>query len=158
MLYLRSQRGPQDRSVATARILSATSLIAFPFGALVLALGPDSLATVISGYALIVLALITYVPLISTTLQRIVGENAKLLDEYELRLRGRALSAAYVTFSVLALLLILYAAIATDKGFWVPTTYEAFNGLFWGVYLYSAVLPVAVLSWIVELDFGNEQL
>ena len=154
MLYLRSQRGPQDRSVAMARILSATSLIAYPFGALVLTLGPDSLATVISGYALIVLALITYAPLISTTLQRIVGENAKLLDEYELRLRGRALSAAYVTFSVL----VLYAAIATDKGFWVPTTYESFNGLFWGVYLYSAVLPVAVLSWIVELDFGNEQL
>ena len=158
MLYLRSQRGPQDRSVVMARILSATSLIADPFGALVLTLGPDSLATVISGYALIVLALITYAPLISTTLQRIVGENAKLLDEYELRLRGRALSAAYVTFSVLVLLLVLYAAIATDKGFWVPTTYESFNGLFWGVYLYSAVLPVAVLSWIVELDFGNEQL
>ena len=73
-------------------------------------------------------------------------------------MRGRALSAAYVTFSVLVLLLVLYAAIATDKGFWVPTTYESFNGLFWGVYLYSAVLPVAVLSWIVELDFGNEQL
>ena len=158
MPYLRSQRGPRDRSVAMVRILSATCLIAYPFGALVLALGSNSLATVISGYGLILLALISYAPLISTTLQRIVGENAKLLDEYELRLRGRALSVASNTFSGLTLLLVMYAAIATDKGFWVPTTYEAFNGLFWGVFLYSAVLPIAVLSWMVEPDFGAEQL
>lgn len=158
MLYLRSQRGPQDRSAAMTRTLSMASLIAYPCGALVLALGPDSLATAIGGYGLILLALIAYAPLISTTLQRIVGEDAKLLDEYELRLRGRALSASYFTFSVLALLLVVYAAIASDKGFWFPTTYEAFNGLFWGVFLYSSVLPVAVLSWMVEPNFGNEQL
>lgn len=158
MLYLRSQRGPQDRSVAMARILSATILIAYPFGALVLALGSNSLAAVISGYGLILLALICYASLISTNLQRIVGENAKLLDEYELRLRGRALSVAYNTFSGLTLLLVMYAAIATDKGFWVPTTYEAFSGLVWGFFLYSAVLPIAVLSWLVESNFGSEQL
>jgi hypothetical protein len=108
------------------------------------------------GYGLILLALVTYAPLIGTSLQRIVGEGTKLLDEYELRLRGRALSASYAIFSGLALLLVIYAAMASDNGLWVPSTYEAFNGFFWGVFLYASVLPTAVLSWMVEPSFGNE--
>jgi hypothetical protein len=138
------------------RICTAASLIAYPFGALILALGPDTLATMLVGYGLILVALVTYAPLIGTSLQRVVGEETKLLDEYELRLRGRALSASYAIFSGLALLLVIYAAIATDNGLWVPRTYEAFNGLFWGVFLYASVLPTAVLSWMVEPSFGNE--
>jgi hypothetical protein len=108
------------------------------------------------GYSLILLALVAYAPLIGTSLQRIVGEETKLLDEYELRLRGRALSASYATFSAVALLLVLYAAIATDKGLWMPSSYEAFNGLFWGVFLYASVIPTAVLSWMVDPTFGDE--
>jgi hypothetical protein len=108
------------------------------------------------GYSLILLALVAYAPLIGTSLQRIVGEETKLLDEYELRLRGRALSASYAAFSVLALLLVIYAAIASDKGLWVPTSYDAFNGLFWGVFLYASVMPTAVLSWMVDPTCGDE--
>jgi hypothetical protein len=108
------------------------------------------------GYGLILLALCAYAPLIGTSLQRIVGEETKLLDEYELRLRGKALSASYTALSVLVLLLVVYAAIASDKGFWVPTSYDAFNGLFWGVFLYASVLPTALLSWMVEPTFTAE--
>jgi hypothetical protein len=131
-------------------------LIAYPCGALLLALGPDTLATKLTGYSLILLALMTYAPLIGTSLQRIVGEETKLLDEYELRLRGRALSGSYTALSMVALSLVLYAAIASDAGLWVPSSYDAFNGLFWGVFLYASVLPTAVLSWMVEPSFGGE--
>jgi hypothetical protein len=108
------------------------------------------------GYSLILLALMAYVPLIGTSLQRIVGEETKLLDEYELRLRGRALSGSYVALSTVALLLVIYAAIASDADLWVPSGYDAFNGLFWGVFLYASVLPTAVLSWMVEPSLGGE--
>jgi hypothetical protein len=138
------------------RVCTAASLIAYPCGALLLALGPDTLATKLVGYSLILLALVAYAPLIGTSLQRIVGEETKLLDEYELRLRGRALGSSYAALSAIVLLLVIYAAIGTDKGLWVPSTYEAFNGLFWGVFLYASVLPTAMLSWMVEPSFGGE--
>lgn len=156
MLYMRAANGPRDRSVAMVRTCTAASLLAYPGGALLLALGPDTLAMKLMGYGLILLALCAYAPLIGTSLQRIVGEETKLLDEYELRLRGRALSASYTALSVLVLLLVVYAAIASDKGLWVPTSYDAFNGLFWGVFLYASVLPTALLSWMVEPTFTAE--
>jgi hypothetical protein len=156
MIYMRANSGPRERSVGTVRICTAASLIAYPCGALLLALGPETSATKLVGYSLILLALVAYAPLIGTSLQRIVGEETKLLDEYELRLRGRALSASYAAFSVLALLLVIYAAIASDKGLWVPTSYDAFNGLFWGVFLYASVMPTAVLSWMVDPTCGDE--
>jgi hypothetical protein len=156
MLYMRAANGPRDRSVAMVRTCTAASLLAYPCGALLLALGSDTLTTKLVGYGLILLALCAYAPLIGTSLQRIVGEETKLLDEYELRLRGRALSASYTAFSVLVLLLVVYAAVASDTGLWVPTSYDAFNGLFWGVFLYASVLPTALLSWMVEPTFTAE--
>jgi hypothetical protein len=156
MLYMRSTTGPRDRSVEVVRTCTAASLIAYPCGALLLALGTDTVTTALAGYGLILLSLIAYAPLIGTSLQRIVGEDAKLLDEYELRLRGRALSASYTVLSAMVLLLVIYAAIASDKGYWVPDSYDAFNGLFWGIFLYASVLPTAVLSWMVEPNFTGE--
>jgi hypothetical protein len=156
MLYMRAANGPRDRSVAAVRSCTAASLIAYPCGALLLALGPDTLTIKPLGYGLILLALCAYAPLIGTSLQRIVGEETKLLDEYELRLRGRALSASYTALSVLILLLVVYAAVASGKELWVPTSFDAFNGLFWGVFLYASVLPTALLSWMVEPSFTAE--
>ena len=156
MLFYRSTRGAANLSVPMIRALTATCLSAYPVGALVLALAPKSLATSMAGYALILLALLSYAPLIGSSIQRIVGEQVKLLDEFELRLRGRALSLAYAMFTGLMLLAILYAALASDNGAWVPSSYGAFNGLFWGVFLYAAVLPTAILSWLVEPSFNHE--
>jgi hypothetical protein len=45
MLYMRSSSGPRDRSVGLVRVCTAASLIAYPCGALLLALGPDTLPT-----------------------------------------------------------------------------------------------------------------
>jgi formate hydrogenlyase subunit 3/multisubunit Na+/H+ antiporter MnhD subunit len=132
-------------------------LASYPAGALLLALGPDALKTSLLGYGLILLALITYAPLIGSSLQRIVGEELQKLDEFELRLRGRAMGIAFAVFTGLVLLLVLYAAIASDTGTWFPTNYDEFNGVFWGVFLYATVLPIAVLSWIVDPSFNQEQ-
>jgi hypothetical protein len=156
MIYYRSDRGSRDLSVEAVRIATATSLTAYPAGALLLALGPDGLGTTLAGYGLILLSLVAYAPLIGSSVQRIVGEDAKLLDEYELRLRGRALGASYAAFTVFTLLLVLYAAIATDKGVWFPTTFEQFNGVFWGIFLCASVLPTAILSWVVDPSFTRD--
>lgn len=157
MIYYRTQKPGRDVSIATIRIATAASMIAYPAGALWLARGPDSLMTSLTGYGLILLALFAYMPLAGSSLQRIVAEDPKLLDEFELRLRGRVMSASYATFTGLILLLVIYAAIASDKNFWLPATYEQFNGLFWGMFLYASVLPTALLSWMVEPDFTREQ-
>jgi hypothetical protein len=95
-------------------------------------------------------------PVFSSSIQRIVGEEVKALDEFELRLRGRAMGLAYAIFTGLALVSVLYSAIAADKGFWFPSTYDEFNGVFWGVFLYAAVLPAAILSWLVDQSFNQE--
>jgi hypothetical protein len=139
--------------VEAVRMVSAASLAAYPAGALLLALGPDGPATSIAGYGLILLALIGCAMLIGSSVQRIVAEEAKALDEYELRLRGRALSGSYAAFTAGALALVGYAAVASDKGLWFPATYEQFNGVFWGIFLYASLLPTALLAWMVDSSF-----
>lgn len=156
MLFYRSHRGLRGLSVATVRTLSATSLAAYPAGALLLALSPDGLGASLAGYGLILLALAAWAPLLRSSVQRIVAEDTKVLDEYELGLRGRALGASYAAFAALSLLLVLYAAIASDKGFWLPDSYDEYNGVFWGLFLYASVLPTALLSWMVEPTFADE--
>jgi hypothetical protein len=156
MLFYRATTGPREVSVPMIRMLTATSLVAYPLGSLTLALAPESLATTIAGFGLILLALACFVPLFGSSIQRVVGEETGRLDEYELRLRGRAMSLAYAIFSGSMLLAVLYSAIAADKGFWFPHTYEQFNGVLWGVFLYSSVLPAALLSWMVDPSFNQE--
>lgn len=134
MIYYRALQRSRDLSIDAVRLLSATSLAAYPAGALLL-------------------ALIAFAPLIGSSVQRIVGEDAKVLDEYELRLRGRALSVCYAAFTALALLLVAYAAIASDRGLWLPASYDQFSAVFWGIFLYASVLPTALLSWMVERSF-----
>jgi hypothetical protein len=150
MLYYRQTATGRSILVKSARAFSTASLFAYPAGALTMALGPDRLATTIIGFTLIVASLACYLPLSTSWLQRIVAEQASKLDEFELKLRNRAMNGAYVGFTLLTLVAVVYAAIASDAGAWVPRTYDEFNGLFWGVFLYSTVLPVACLSWMLD--------
>ena len=157
MIFYRASTGPREMSVSALRLLTAASLICYPAGAAMLAFGPDTLANSVIGFGLILVALVCYAPLINSSIQRVVGEETKKLDEYELRLRGKAMSLTYAIFSGLVLLSVLYSAIAADKGFWFPSTYEEFNGIFWGVFLYASILPAAVLCWIVDPSFHEER-
>ncbi len=142
--------------VRTVRLLAATSLVSYPAGALLLALGDRTILTSIAGYGLILLAFMCWLPLINSSLQRIVGDEVKVLDEFELRLRGQAMTVSYAAFSALALVLVMYASVASDKGTWVPQTYAEFSGLFWGIFQYATLLPIAVLSWMVDASFEDE--
>ena len=150
MIFLTSSKGGTDRSVRFIRIISSAALVTYPAGALTLALGRDSLANSVVGYGLILASLICVGLLSGSSAQRIVAEEAKQLDEFELQLRYRAMGTAYTVLSVLALLSVIYAAIATDKGGWVLTSYDEYNGLFWGVFLYTSTLPTACLAWRLD--------
>jgi hypothetical protein len=150
MLFYRSSGSPREVSLPAVRTLSTVSLLAYPAGALTLTLASESPAASAAGYGLVLLSIAAYLLLIGSWVHRIVGEDAKMLDERELRLRGRALSRSYVVFTSVVLLSLLYAGLATDLGGWVPRSFEEFNGIFFGVVLSAAVLPIAVLSWIVQ--------
>lgn len=148
MLYYRATHH-RPISLATIRLANSVAFASYPAGALTLA-WTDSLAGSAAGFGLILLSLIAVVVVTGSSLQRIVGEKPGLLDEYELKLRARAMGSAYTALSVLALLLVIYAAIASDKGFWLPSSYDEYNGLFWGAFLYTSLLPGAFLAWQIE--------
>jgi len=154
MIYARSNRNPRglELSARVARTASTVALIAYPVGALTLRFAPDTLASSAIGYGLILLALMMTALLSGSSIQRIASEQASELDEFELAQRNRALGFSYACFSALTLLAILYAGIASDTGGWVPSTYDEFNGLFWGVFLYATVLPSAFLAWTSGRD------
>ncbi|HET7816817.1 MAG TPA: hypothetical protein VFK58_04500 [Sphingomicrobium sp.] len=154
MIYARSNRNPRglELSALAARTVSTLALAGYPAGALILRFAPDSIAASAIGYGLILLALVMAAMLSGSAVQRIASERPSQLDEFELALRGRAMGFSYACFTGLTLLAVLYAGIASDAGGWVPSTYEEFNGLFWGVFLYAAVLPSAFLAWTMGRD------
>lgn len=149
MIFCRSSSGGRDISLRAMRILTFGALVTYPVGALTVAWG-DSLPSAVGGYGLVLLSLICVMIVMGTSVQRVVGEQPDRLDEYELKLRYRAMSAAYTCLSALALVAIIYAAIGTDKGLWVPDSYEEYNGLFWGAFLYTSMLPSASLAWQID--------
>lgn len=154
MIYARSSRNPRGTEISATRARTASSLalVAYPAGALILRFAPDTLASTLLGYGLILLALAMAGLLSASSIQRIASEEPSRLDEFERVLRHRALGFSYACFSALTLLAVLYAGIASDIGAWVPSTFEEFNGLFWGVFLYATVLPSAFLAWTMAGD------
>jgi hypothetical protein len=141
VIFYRSSEvsGPDLR---TTRFLTSFALAAYPAGALTLALGPEGRGGLfvfeLVGLGFILLSLICAAPVLGSRFQRIVAEEAKQLDEFELQLRGLVLSG------------IIYAAIAEDAGWWAPRSYEELNGLFWGAFLYASLLPTFVLVWKLD--------
>jgi len=150
MIFYRSTpaAGPALR---TTRFLTSFALAAYPAGALTMAFGPDGrgglFAFEVIGLAFITLALLAATPVLQSRFQRIVADEVKQLDEFELQLRHRATTSAYGIFAGLVLTGIIYGAIAQDAGWWAPRTYEELNGLFWGAFLYASLLPTFVLVW-----------
>jgi MFS family permease len=160
MIFYRSPHSDSPRagpSLSAIRLLTGLSLAAYPAGAIVRALAPTGRAGMaydIVGFALILLALAAAAPVLGSYAQRITSEEASKLDEFELHWRERATTLAYAIFTGLTLAFIFYLGVASDAGWWVPRGYDAYNGLFWGAFLYAMLLPTAVLAW--RLD-GSEQ-
>lgn len=154
MIYARSNKRPQglELPLGVARLAACVALIGYPAGALIRAFGPDTLGTALTGFGLILLSLVAAAALVGSSVQRIAAEQTELLSERELLLRYRATSRAFGTFAGLTLAALFYAAVASDKGLWLPYTYEQYNGVFWGAFLYATLLPSTFVAWMLQVD------
>jgi hypothetical protein len=157
MLFYRSpatQAGAASPSLRTTRTLTSLSLGCYPIGGVILAAGGDGQGGLFlweaAGLLLITIAVLCAAPVLGSRLQRIVGEEVKLLDEWELQQRHGAISSAYATLSAIVVASMFYAALASDFGWWLPRSYDAFNMLFWGVFLYATLLPTVFLAWRLD--------
>lgn len=155
MLYYRSKTPYKARPISrgAARIACVLALACYPPGAYLMGMSGHSPAKV-AGMALVLIALFSAAFLVNTSVQRIVGEQPRFLDEFEMQLRLRSVQSAYGTITLIALLAVIYFAIASDTRLWVPRSYDGYNGLFWGVFLYAWVLPTAFVAW--RLDESTE--
>lgn len=163
-------RGPRGeaprRSPALMRLATGAVLILYPAGCLVRLVwggAPPTGASVIAdiaGLGLILAALLAFALVAPSSLQRIVGEQASALDEFELDLRRRANAFAYQVFAALTLLGLIYMAIASDAErltLWTPSNFDHWNALIWGALLLCFVLPTAYLAWTAPAPIADEE-
>lgn len=138
-------------ALSTLRTFIAVALIAYPVGCLVMLLGHHTKGQFpfdqLIGFGLMVIGLLSAAPVMGSRLQRIVGDVPSKLDEMELQQRHKAMNGAYMTFTAVFLAAIAYLALASDKGWWVPTGYGQWTAVFWGVFLYSTLIPTTILAW-----------
>jgi hypothetical protein len=154
----KSDQAPQ-RSRFTMRIATLTALLAYPAGCVIQLAFPDTTPDPgltggeIAGFTLLAVSILAFCFIAPSWLQRIVGEEAKRLDEFEMDLRRRAYTFSYSVFAGLAVLFAIYMALSVDLAdsgklqLWVPVTYDHWNAIFWGAMLYAFVLPTAWLAW-----------
>lgn len=158
MLYYKAPNAPDAPalSLPRVRLLTAVALTSYPLGSLLRLLGGGSAALDIVGLALIVLAFFCAVPVVGSSVQRIVAGEEKDLDEFELGVRQQALSRAYMVMSAIVALSLVYGGIANDIGWWLPRDDAHWNALFWGFFLWATMLPAALLSWNLAPEDGGE--
>ncbi len=69
------------------------------------------------------------------------------LDERQQRVRDRAYLHSYQLFAGAVTLAGLYAGIAWDNGWWLPSTWNQVQAAMWGLLLLAMTLPAAVVAW-----------
>lgn len=79
--------------------------------------------------------------------KRIADDRDDRLDERQLALRNAAYTDAYRLVSGVAVLGVIWMALATDNDLWYPRTYEEWNDIVWGLGLLATSLPSALLCW-----------
>lgn len=158
MIFYRSLNNPagKPRPVRTMRLLTAGIPAAYAAGALLREFGPDRWPVQLAGLLLCLLSIIGLAQLAGSRLNRVVGEVPGRLDEYERTLRAEAMETAYALFAVLVLAGIIYNALGHSFGWWVPTSHDQWNGIFWGYFLTASVLPSAVLAFRLPADEDGE--
>lgn len=159
MIYFRSAKdSPAGRKMSrsTVKLLATLPLVAYPLGCIIQLNAPgDSLPLVLLGFGFILVALFSVAMIVPTWFQRITGEEKYKLDEFELDLRRRAYSAAYHGFTALTLVFVVYLGMVSDgqkkfEWLWTPTTFDHWNAIFWGAFLYAALLPTVWVAWTVN--------
>jgi hypothetical protein len=152
MMFLATKSGEAEFKIGVgkARLLTSLALVGYPFGAALVGFGPDQWGYELVGMSLITIAFFATLFLMGSSIQRIVGAKEDTLDEYELKLRYRAISTAYGMMVSAGMLAILGLQMVHD---WTNTNLTAsfgddhFNGFFWGLLIYALLLPTAVLAW-----------
>ena len=163
--YRRADGKPVNLPIFVMRLLTTLALAAYPAGCLLMLLAPgateasDLVLGEIGGFALILVALLSFGLVAVSSLQRIVGEQTKHLDEFEMDLRRRGNAVAYQLFAGLTLLGLLYLGVATSAervSLWTPSTFDHWNAVIWGALLYAFILPTTVLAWIAPAPVAEE--
>lgn len=80
---------------------------------------------------------------------KVIGDDIdSRLDERQLALRNAAYLDAYRVAAGIILLGVIWIALGLDLGiWWVPSTYDEWNLIFWGLFIYLTTLPSAFLVW-----------
>ncbi len=158
------------RSTALLRIATVVALAAYPIGCVIRLVFPDTspepglTAGEIAGFAFILASLAAFCVIVPSNLQRIVGEESKHLDEFEMDLRRKSYTASYWVLTSTAILGALYMGIAIDSQdsdfirLWLPQTYDHWNAIFWGLILFTIVTPTTYLAWAgpAPLEDGDD--
>ncbi len=173
MFFYRGKSHKTPRlSNTVLRLATAVALVGYPLGGVIQILFPDTTpepgltAGEFAGFAFMIAALLAFCVIAPSHLQRIVGEERKHLDEFEMDLRRKAYTFSYWVLSSLVVLFAIYMALSADSDgeaiitLWVPSTYDHWNALFWGTILYAVVLPTTYLAWAgpAPLDDDGEDL
>ncbi len=167
MLFIQSAKGETPtRSTALMRIATITALAGYPLGAVIHLLFPDATpepgltAGEIAGFGFMILSLLAFCVIVPSHLQRIVGDEAKNLDEFEMDLRRKSYAFGYWVMCTLVVLFAIYMALGVDSDnvltLWVPSTYDHWNAIFWGAMLYAVVLPTTYLAWAGPQPLDDE--
>lgn len=156
------------RSNVTMRVATAVALVGYPAGAMIHLLFPDVTPEAgltggeIAGFALMGLSLLAFCVIAPSNLQRIVGEERKHLDEFEMDLRRKSYTFGYWVLCSLVALFAIYMALGADSDgdgmftLWMPSTYDHWNAIFWGAMLYAVVLPTTYLAWAGPAPLDDE--
>lgn len=155
MFYKRPAGSPSKLAMHVRRVrwVSLMSLVLYPAGCLMVLAASfnGDRALEIAGLVLILLAVLCFALVVGTGVQRILGESRAELDELEIQLREKAYASAYHIFAGLVSVAVLYVTIASgareDLNLWIPSNYDQWTAVLWGVLLSAMILPTAVLAW-----------
>lgn len=88
------------------------------------------------------------IPRVGRVGKAIADDADARLDERQLALRNSAYTDAYRFVSGLVLIGCIAIALGSDlRQPWVPTGYEEWNAIVWGLFIYLTSLPSAILAW-----------
>lgn len=161
MIYLhkaKTNRADLPMRVTRVRWLSLAALISYPVGAVTHLMGSMAGSTAISitGLVIVGVTLVCAAAIIGTGVQRIVGDRIEHLNEIEIGQRQSAYANAYRLFGVVMLTGAFYLGLASDQtdsgSLWMPSNFDQWAGVVWGIIVMIFILPAAFLSWTLPAE------
>jgi hypothetical protein len=133
-------------SLARRRVAVVLQLLSYPltFGLTSLSGLLASVATLIALGAFLGSFMYLYY---QTGLWQFGNAPDKDLDERQVQIRNQAYRFAYVYISTLLILALMYAMLAQDFYWPLPTGANQVNTLFWSFFFVVITLPSAILAW-----------